>query len=82
MNIELNNTTLLLLLLAIVVIYLYVFRTNDNNEHWTLLAGAQQNWEKLQREENICDTGFSDEECKYSAINCLKNPNSEFYMNE
>jgi hypothetical protein len=81
MNIEINSTMLLLIFAAIVVFYLCT-QKQENRENWTMLAGAPQQWEKLPRKKYICDTGFNDDECKFSAINCLQNPNSAFYMNE
>jgi hypothetical protein len=81
MNIELNSKLVLAILIVVVVLYLYKTQ-REKSENWTLLAGGQQKWDELPREPSICDTGFSDDECKFSAINCLKNPNSAFYDNE
>jgi hypothetical protein len=78
MNIELDNTTLLIAVLLLAVAYFCLY---GRKEKWTLLEGGQQEWQVLPRNENVCDTGFDDDSCKYSAINCLKNPNSALYDN-
>jgi hypothetical protein len=81
MNIELNSTMLLAVLIAVIIYYLCMTQKKERKEKWTLLAGAQQKWGELPREPEICDTGFYEDECKFSAVNCLNNPNSAFYNN-
>ncbi len=78
MNIELDTKTVLIILIVLAVLY-WCMRQKEN---WTLLGGAEQKWAELPREDVICDTGYNDEECKFSAVNCLKNPHSYFYRNE
>lgn len=78
MNIEFDTQTVLTILLVLAVLYWFV----QQREKWTLLGGAEQKWAQLPREAVICDTGYNDEECKFSAVNCLDNPHSYFYKNE
>jgi hypothetical protein len=81
MNIEINSTLVLAILMAVIICYLFM-TSKKEQENWTLLEGGSQKWDELPRESSICDTGFYDDECKFSAVNCLKNPNSAFYNNE
>jgi hypothetical protein len=78
MNIELDNTTLFALVIFMVVLYLMTAE-QQNKEKWTLLGGAEQKWKNLKRDNNICDTDYDDENCKFSTSNCLENPNSALW---
>lgn len=82
MNIEMNRTIVFAILIAIIVFYLYTMqKRKQEHENWTLMSGGDQMWEEMPRDTSICDTGFDDDGCKFSAVNCLKNPNSIFYNN-
>jgi hypothetical protein len=81
MNIELNSIMVLAVLIVMIIYYLCTTQKKEKREKWTLLAGAPQKWSKLPRESAICDTGFYDDECKFSAVNCINNQNSAFYDN-
>ena len=84
LNIELDNKTILTIIVVLVFLFWIYTESTKIKENWTMLAGAPQEWGPLDypRNKNRCDTDYNDEECKYSAINCLNNPNSNFYKNE
>ncbi len=77
-----NSESYSVIVLAILIgIILYYLCKKQKEEKWTLLNGSQQEWEEPERESIVCDTGFYDDECKFSAVNCAHNENSYFYNN-
>lgn len=76
MEFEIDNTTLVVVILVLIVIFVC---WSNKSENWTHLGGAPQKWRKIPREETRCDTGFNDDICKYTAINCLNNQHSSLY---
>lgn len=76
MKVEIDNTTMgVIIVVLIVVFYCWI----KNQEKWTQIAGGEQEWKPMIGDPVICDTGFNDDQCKYSAINCLNNPHSSLY---
>ena len=84
LNIDLDEKTILAIVVVLVILYWVYTQRTEKKEKCTMLAGAPQEWGPLDypREESRCDTDYNDDECKFSAINCVNNPNSYFYQNE
>jgi hypothetical protein len=80
MNIDLDTNTIIIIVVVLFALYYIYTEKSKKKENWTLLAGAPQEWRyDLPRNPTRCDTGYNDEACKFSAINCLNNPHSYFY---
>ncbi len=81
LDINLDEKTVLAIIVVLVALYL-VYK--NRKEKWTMLEGAPQKWGPLDypAEPTRCDSDYNDEQCKYSSVNCMKNPHSYFYMNE
>lgn len=80
MNIYSDKKTILTIVAVLIFLYFIYSERATKAEKWTLLKGAPQKWKyDFIRDPSICDTGYNDQECKFSAVNCLNNPNSYFY---
>jgi len=73
MELNLDNTTVLFI---VAVIFILWFCWGGNQENWTHLGGAPQQWAPMGRDPIRCDTDFNDDQCKYSTHNCIGNPHS------
>lgn len=82
MNIDLDQNTILTIIIVLVVLY-WVYTQKCQQEKWTMLAGAPQQWgpQDWPSEKRRCDADYNDDECKFSSVNCVNNPNSYFYQN-
>jgi hypothetical protein len=79
MDQDLNTNTILVAIVVLAVLY-WVY--TQRAEKWTSVKGVPLDLAPLPRDRIVCDTGYNDDSCKFTAVNCFGNPHSYWYQNE
>ena len=68
----------LLIIIAIVALFVLFMCKNKENLYGDIIGNNQRMYSD-PRDERICHTDYSDENCKFAALNCANNQESLFY---
>jgi hypothetical protein len=65
----------LLVIVAVVVIFVMLMCNRKENLYGDIVGNVQKMY-KDPRDRSVCHTDYCDDNCKFVALNCIKNNNS------